>query len=83
MTPDELVAQNALATKGISPALPEFLTIEEACDLLRLDRRTIYGMIERGELPGARRCGRTYRIHRPSMISSFSASPRPARGGRR
>jgi excisionase family DNA binding protein len=62
----------------------EFLTVEECAQYLRLDRKTVYSMIRRGELPGARRCGRTYRIHRASVVSSFSAKPRPVHhGGKR
>ena len=56
--------------------LPEFLTVGEAAELLRLDRKTVYSMIQRRELPGARRCGRTYRIHRPTMLMSFRADLR-------
>ncbi|MFA5127818.1 MAG: helix-turn-helix domain-containing protein [Patescibacteria group bacterium] len=55
----------------------EFLSIEETAEYLRLDRKTVYAMIRRGDLPGVRRCGRTFRVHRPSVISWFAAKPRP------
>lgn len=64
--------------------LPLFITVEEAAELLRLDRKTVYAMIKRGELPGARRFGRTYRIHLPTLLKWFAAGPRRAgRGGKR
>lgn len=55
----------------------EFLSIEETAEYLRLDRKTVYAMIRRGDLPGVRRCGRTFRVHRPSVISWFAAKSRP------
>jgi excisionase family DNA binding protein len=65
-------------------SLPFFVTVEEAAELLRLDRKTVYAMIKRGELPGARRFGRTYRIHLPTLLEWFAAGQRPARrGGKR
>lgn len=53
---------------------PEFLTVDEAAELLRLDRKTVYGMATRRELPGARKMGRVYRIHRPTLEGAFGAS---------
>ena len=69
---------------GGADELPEFITVEETASMLRLDRKTVYSMIERNELPGARRCGRTYRLYRPSVVSWFTAELRPVRrGGKR
>lgn len=48
--------------------LPLLLTVAEVAGLLRLNRKTIYAMIARGELPGVRRFGRAIRLHRPTVI---------------
>jgi excisionase family DNA binding protein len=53
---------------------PEFLTVDEAADLLRVDRKTVYSMIDRRELPGARKVGRVLRVHRRTLIDAFVAS---------
>jgi excisionase family DNA binding protein len=50
------------------PPEPEFLTVEELSSLLRVDRKTTYAAIARGELPGVRRIGRVVRIHRATVL---------------
>jgi excisionase family DNA binding protein len=46
--------------------MPEFMTIGEVADLLRVDVRTVYAAVQRGELPAAR-IGRQYRISREAL----------------
>lgn len=46
----------------------EVLTVEEAASLLRLNRKTVYEAIDRGELPGARRIGRKIRVCRATLL---------------
>jgi excisionase family DNA binding protein len=48
--------------------LPAVLTVDEVAELLRVDRKTVYEQIARGELPGARRVGRAIRISRDAVI---------------
>jgi len=43
-------------------SLPLLLTPREAAAVLRITRKAIYAMIERGQLPGVRRIGRRIRI---------------------
>jgi excisionase family DNA binding protein len=45
------------------------LTVDEVAALLRVDRKTVYEMVKRGELPGVRRVGRTIRVHEPSLVA--------------
>lgn len=45
---------------------PDWLTPDEAADLLRVNRETIYNQIRRGALP-ATRMGRVYRIPRAAV----------------
>ena len=48
---------------------PTVLTVDEVARVLRVDRKTIYELIRRGELPGVRRLGRSVRIHRPTVLA--------------
>lgn len=47
-------------------------TVPEIASLLRVAAKTVYGMVERGELPGARRVGRTIRISRAAVLRWLS-----------
>lgn len=47
---------------------PEVMTVDETADLLRVNRKTIYDLIARGELPGVRRVGRSIRISRDAVL---------------
>jgi excisionase family DNA binding protein len=53
-------------------ALPELLTVDEVAELLRLNRKTVYAAIQRGEFPGARRIGATIRVSRDAMLQWFA-----------
>ena len=44
------------------------LTVDELAALLRVNRKTVYDALSRGEIPGARRVGSTYRILRAAVI---------------
>ncbi len=46
----------------------DVLTVDELASLLRLDRKTIYSAIGRGEIPGARRIGTSIRISRARVM---------------
>ena len=52
---------------------PEVLTVEELAALLRLNRKTVYDALARDEIPGARRIGGAYRIHRAAVIDWFAS----------
>lgn len=45
------------------------LTVQETAKLLRVNRTTVYKMVEANELPGVRRLGRAIRIHRPTVVA--------------
>lgn len=49
-------------------SLPAVLTVDEFAALLRLNRKTVYDALARGDIPGARRIGGTYRILRDAVI---------------
>jgi excisionase family DNA binding protein len=48
--------------------LPEFLTVAELAEIVRIDKKTIYAAIKRGEIPGARRVGNVIRVHRRTVL---------------
>lgn len=49
-------------------ALPPVLTVDEVAALLRVNRKTVYEALARGEMPGARRVGRVIRIARDPVL---------------
>ena len=52
-----------------SDELPEVLTADELAALLRIDRKSAYAALARGEIPGARRIGRTIRVSRDAVLN--------------
>ena len=42
----------------------DVLTVAEAAEILGCSRRHVYGLVERGEMPGARRLGRRVLVSR-------------------
>jgi excisionase family DNA binding protein len=63
-------------------ALPAVLTVDELAALLRVERKTAYAAIARGDIPGARRIGRSIRIHRDSVLAWLRAQARAPRSRR-
>ena len=74
-----LDAPSSPSAAAPAPAAPEFVTIDEAAEILRLERKAVYRLAGRGELPGCQRLGRTFRVHLPSMLSWFTSGPRADR----
>lgn len=56
--------ENSLETN-----LPPVLTVEEVASLLRISRGAAYQAIHRGEIPGARRVGRSFRVSRDAVLA--------------
>lgn len=73
---DSIRAQVTTSSKSQPPQvqpgppdeLPAVLTVDELASLLRLNRKTVYESIQKGEIPGARRLGRTIRISRDAVL---------------
>jgi excisionase family DNA binding protein len=63
-------------------ALPVVLTVDEAAELLRVDRKTVYESIRRGELPGVVRLGRSIRIGRTALLEFLAGQGRVSRQGK-
>lgn len=47
---------------------PTVLTVDELAALLRIERKTAYSAIARGDIPGARRIGGVIRISRAAVL---------------
>jgi excisionase family DNA binding protein len=51
------------------PQLAEVLTVDELAALLRVERKTVYAAIRRGEIPGVRRIGALLRVSRDAVLA--------------
>lgn len=67
--------QTIPATMDVT-ALPLVLTVDETADLLRVNRKTIYEMVSRDELPGAVRTGRKIRISSRAVLDWLNGQGR-------
>ncbi len=47
----------------------DIISVDQLAVYLKLNRKTVYDMVTSGELPGARRCRGTIRIHKPTVIA--------------
>ncbi|WP_395830372.1 helix-turn-helix domain-containing protein [Archangium violaceum] len=65
---------------GSDSSAPEFLTVDEAAVLLRVNRKTLYESIRRGEVPGAVHLGRSVRLRRSVLLSWTPGNSSPALG---
>lgn len=63
--------------------LPPLLTVEEVAVLIRTTPKSVYTMIDRGQLPGVTRLGRRLRVHRDDLVrwlhESRASSPQERR----
>ncbi len=56
-----------------SPSEPdEVITVDELAALLRVNRKTAYAAIKRGEIPGVQRIGGALRAHRGAVLEWLS-----------
>jgi len=49
--------------------LPSVITIEELAELLRVSLPTAYAAVKRGQVPGAVKVGKCWRLHRSTVLS--------------
>jgi excisionase family DNA binding protein len=50
------------------PSVKRFLTVDEAAELLRINRKTLYDHVAEADPPWALRFGRTIRISRDGLL---------------
>jgi len=52
--------------------LPLLLTVTEVAELLRVSRKAVYDMLRHRSLPGARKLGGTWRVHRDTLLEHIA-----------
>ena len=52
----------------------EILTVEEAAELLKIPRSSVYRLAQRGKIPG-QKVGRHWRFHRETLINWIAGNP--------
>jgi excisionase family DNA binding protein len=60
--------------------LPPVLTVDEAAQLLRVNRKTLYEAVRLGHVPGVVRLGRSIRIGRDALLGWLQGNGSPALG---
>lgn len=55
-----------------NPGAPQFYTVAEVADIMRVSRMTIYRMVHSGELPAVRVGKNSYRVPRSALDQLFS-----------
>lgn len=66
-----------------APHVPLVLTVDEVAHLLKVNRKTIYEMVNRNQLPGVVRVGRKIRISAQAVVSWLNGQGRPSRASKR
>jgi len=64
-------------------ASSDIMTVDEAAEYLRVNRKTIYDAIKNGELPGAKSVRGTIRIHKPTVIAWLASEDVPLKQRKR
>ncbi len=68
ITPHPIPLDVVREPSGAGNLLAPILTVDELAVLLRVNRKTLYDALSRGEIPGARRIGASYRILRDAVL---------------
>jgi excisionase family DNA binding protein len=53
--------------------VPEYLTIDDVCELLQLGKRTVYELARTGRLPGAAKVGGQWRVNKAKLTAWLEA----------
>lgn len=59
----------AVAIPAPATSLPAILKADEVAGLLRINRKTLYEAVQRGDIPGAFRVGRCLRFRRDAVLT--------------
>ena len=49
--------------------MPDFITVKEASELLRVTDRTLYDLCRQGKVPGAAKIGGQWRLDREKLLA--------------
>lgn len=67
----------------MTETLSEFISVTEAAAYLRVNRKTVYAAVRRGEFPGAQKVLGAIRIHRPTVLAWFATGEVPVKERKR
>jgi len=81
-TPGALQPATDRSEAEINPTPHAELTVDEVAQLLRVDRKTVYGAASRGEIPGCRRLGTVIRFSRDAVLNWLAEGQGRAPGSR-
>ena len=77
-SPDKVEIQTT-PQKTVATDLPMVMTVDEVASMLRLNRKTVYEMISKGQIPGVVRTGRKIRISRQAVLNWIDGQSRHER----
>jgi excisionase family DNA binding protein len=77
------MADDSFKRSDTLTTMPSVMTVDQAARVLRINRKTVYDAVAAGQLPGARRVGRSIRIMRDAMIEWLSQDRVPRSSERR
>lgn len=66
-----------MSTDDRSRPAPLTIGFEEALALIGVSRNTLYGLARKGEIPGVRKLGNTWRFHREVLLEWLKGAPSP------
>lgn len=78
-----LRAVERIANSGVPvEKVPEIMTVEETAALLRINEKTAYEKVRRGEIPGGKHIGGVVRVSRAVLLESFRSPNAPKKSRR-
>jgi excisionase family DNA binding protein len=69
LSSEDAPTRRHLPRPAVAAGAPAVLSVDEAAALLRVNRKTLYEAVRRGQVPGARRIGRLLRLDRETLVA--------------
>ena len=76
------IETRSLGGDGTWTRMHSIITVDEMAHGLRVNRKTVYEMIQRGEIPGVQRIGGRYRACRDTVLEWVRSGARVLRSSR-
>ncbi|MFP3153589.1 helix-turn-helix domain-containing protein [Lachnospiraceae bacterium ZAX-1] len=52
---------------------PDVLNVQDICEILRIEKKTVYGLLQEGIIP-SRRIGRLYRVSKQAIVDYLAVA---------
>ena len=65
--------RKAMEGNGEDKTVPEFMTVLEVAELLKVSDRTVYDLCRQGLLPGAAKIGKQWRVDKDDLLAWVKA----------